>query len=184
MPSRIATAVFPGAGDVGCSRPAASRVGQRLSDKRSELPLRKLAELIGNRTRQFKRHRAIARGLPAKAITHLVDGVDDQIGDLVGPVGFVGRGTRCGGRWRGRGGRVAGAGGLAPYSLLPDWARTIARVFPSYWYLRGMDDVFVRRLTFGRVVPDVLALVACAAGALVVGAVLLRVRGGNRQVGT
>jgi ABC-2 type transport system permease protein len=79
---------------------------------------------------------------------------------------------------------VAGAGGLAPYSLLPDWARTIARVFPSYWYLRGMDDVFVRRLTFARVVPDVLALVACAAGALVVGAVLLRVRGGNRQVGT
>jgi ABC-2 type transport system permease protein len=72
---------------------------------------------------------------------------------------------------------VAGAGGLAPYSLLPDWARTIARVFPSYWYLRGMDDVFVRRLAFAEVVPDVLALVACSAVALLVGAGLLRLRG-------
>jgi len=75
---------------------------------------------------------------------------------------------------------VAGAGGLAPYSMLPDWARSIARIFPSYWYLRGMDDVFVRQQTFVDVLPDVLALLACTVAGFAVGAVLLRVRSRSR----
>jgi ABC-type multidrug transport system permease subunit len=71
---------------------------------------------------------------------------------------------------------VAGAGGLAPYSVMPDWARSLARVFPSYWYLRGMDDVFVSRLTFVDVLPDVLALLACTVAGLAIGLTLLRLR--------
>jgi ABC-2 type transport system permease protein len=71
---------------------------------------------------------------------------------------------------------VAGAGGLAPYSMLPDWARSIARIFPSYWYLRGMDDVFVRQMTFVDVLPDVLALLACTVAGFVIGTTLLRFR--------
>jgi ABC-2 type transport system permease protein len=71
---------------------------------------------------------------------------------------------------------VAGAGGLAPFSMMPEWARSVARIFPSYWYLRGMDDVFVRQLTFVDVVPDVLALLACSVVGLAIGAGLLRLR--------
>jgi ABC-2 type transport system permease protein len=71
---------------------------------------------------------------------------------------------------------VAGAGGLAPYTLLPGWARWLSRAFPSHWFLRGVDDVFVRGLTLGDVVPDVAALVACAVGGMVVGGLLLRLR--------
>ena len=77
---------------------------------------------------------------------------------------------------------VAGAGGLAPYSLLPEWARSIARIFPSYWYLRGMDDVFVRRLTFVDVLPAVLALLACSIAGFAVGAALLHLRRRTRSL--
>jgi ABC-2 type transport system permease protein len=71
---------------------------------------------------------------------------------------------------------VAGAGGLAPYSMLPDWARSVARIFPSYWYLRGMDGVFVHQLTLVDVWPDVLALLVCAVVGFLVGTTLLRLR--------
>lgn len=71
---------------------------------------------------------------------------------------------------------VAGAGGLAPYSLLPDWARWLSRLFPSHWYLRGIDDVFVRQLSVADVIPGVLALVACAVAGTAIGAALLRFR--------
>lgn len=71
---------------------------------------------------------------------------------------------------------VAGAGGLAPYSLLPDWARWLSRLFPSHWYLRGIDDVFVRQMSLADVLPGVLALVGCAITGAVLGASLLRLR--------
>jgi ABC-type multidrug transport system permease subunit len=71
---------------------------------------------------------------------------------------------------------VAGAGGLAPYTLLPHWARTLSRVFPSHWFLRGVDDLVVRRRVLADVAPDVGALVACAMVGFVVGALLLRYR--------
>jgi ABC-2 type transport system permease protein len=71
---------------------------------------------------------------------------------------------------------VAGAGGLAPYTLLPSWARFLSRAFPSHWYLRGIDDVVVRRLPLTDVWPNVGALLGYAVGGLVVGAVLLRYR--------
>jgi ABC-2 type transport system permease protein len=71
---------------------------------------------------------------------------------------------------------VAGAGGLAPYTLLPGWARFLSRVFPSHWYLRGIDDVVVRRVTISHVWPNVGALLACSIGGFAVGAVLMRYR--------
>jgi ABC-type multidrug transport system permease subunit len=75
---------------------------------------------------------------------------------------------------------VAGAGGLAPYTLLPGWARFLSRAFPSHWFLRGIDDLSVRRLSLVHVLPDVGALVACAVAALALGALLLRYRDPSR----
>ena len=71
---------------------------------------------------------------------------------------------------------VAGAGGLAPYTLLPTWAQTASRVFPSYWYLRGIDDVVVRGASLVDVWPNMVALLAFAAGFAIVGAVAIRLR--------
>jgi ribosome-dependent ATPase len=72
---------------------------------------------------------------------------------------------------------VAGAGGLAPYTRLPQWGQIVSRVLPSHWFLRGIDDIVVRRLSVAHVLPNVGALVGYAIGGVAVGTLLLRYRG-------
>jgi hypothetical protein len=67
---------------------------------------------------------------------------------------------------------VAASGGLAPYALLADWAKTIGWAFPSSPYLRGVDRVVVDGGSLVEVLPYLGGLVAWAAGLGAVGWVL------------
>jgi ABC-2 type transport system permease protein len=63
-------------------------------------------------------------------------------------------------------GAVGGA--LVPIELLPDWARVVAPVTPTYWVMRGMRSVILAGQSFrGIVLPCcVLAGMACAFAAV------------------
>jgi ABC-2 type transport system permease protein len=53
-------------------------------------------------------------------------------------------------------------GALVPFSTLPQWARTIAPVTPTYWAMRGFESVILDGRGFGAVAAPVCALAAMA----------------------
>jgi ABC-2 type transport system permease protein len=62
-------------------------------------------------------------------------------------------------------------GALVPLSVLPQWAKTIAPVTPTYWAMRGFQSVILDGRGFGAMAAPIIAL---AAMSLVFGAVALR----------
>lgn len=54
-------------------------------------------------------------------------------------------------------------GALVPISVLPDWARTIAPVTPTYWVMRGFRSVILDGRGLGAVAAPVVVLLAMAA---------------------
>jgi ABC-2 type transport system permease protein len=61
-------------------------------------------------------------------------------------------------------------GALVPISVLPDWARTVAPVVPTYWVMRGFGSVILDGKGFGGIVMPVCVLLGmgavCAVAAL------------------
>ncbi len=52
-------------------------------------------------------------------------------------------------------GLTAASGGLAPYTLLPEWAMVIGRALPTWWFLRGIDELTLRSGSLTDVLPNV-----------------------------
>jgi ABC-2 type transport system permease protein len=53
-------------------------------------------------------------------------------------------------------------GALVPYNVLPDWARTIAPVTPTYWAMRGLRSVILEGHGLGAIALPTLVLLAMA----------------------
>ena len=51
-------------------------------------------------------------------------------------------------------------GALVPLSVLPQWAKTIAPVTPTYWAMRGFDSVILDGQGLGAMAAPVAALTA------------------------
>jgi ABC-2 type transport system permease protein len=49
-------------------------------------------------------------------------------------------------------------GALVPYSVLPDWARTIAPLTPTYWAMRGLRSVILDGGAFAAIAMPTLVL--------------------------
>jgi ABC-2 type transport system permease protein len=62
-------------------------------------------------------------------------------------------------------------GALVPLSVLPQWAKTLAPLTPTYWAMRGFRSVILDGQGFGAMAAPIAAL---AAMSLVFGAVALR----------
>jgi ABC-2 type transport system permease protein len=54
-------------------------------------------------------------------------------------------------------------GALVPFSVLPDWARAIAPVTPTYWAMRGLESVILDGAGFGGVALPAGVLLAMSA---------------------
>jgi ABC-2 type transport system permease protein len=54
-------------------------------------------------------------------------------------------------------------GALVPFSTLPQWARTVAPITPTYWAMRGFRSVTLDGAGFGAMVAPICALAAMAA---------------------
>jgi ABC-2 type transport system permease protein len=54
-------------------------------------------------------------------------------------------------------------GALVPINVLPDWARTIAPVVPTYWVMRGFRSVILDGEGLGAVLAPIAVLVAMTA---------------------
>jgi hypothetical protein len=66
-------------------------------------------------------------------------------------------------------GLTAASGGLAPYTLLPEWAMVLGRALPTWWFLRGIDELTLRGGSFLDVLPNVGVIVAFTVGLVLVG---------------
>jgi ABC-2 type transport system permease protein len=53
-------------------------------------------------------------------------------------------------------------GALVPYSVLPDWARTVAPVTPTYWAMRGLRSVILDGQGFAAVAMPTVVLLCMA----------------------
>jgi ABC-2 type transport system permease protein len=67
-------------------------------------------------------------------------------------------------------GLTAASGGLAPYDLLPEWAKVIGKALPTWWFLRAIDAVSIDGASLSDVLPNVAVILAFAVGLVVVGA--------------
>lgn len=69
----------------------------------------------------------------------------------------------------------AGLGGaITPLSVLPDWARAIAPITPSYWAMRGFRSVTLTNGDLSSVVLPICVLLAFAAGFAILAAFRFR----------
>ena len=73
-------------------------------------------------------------------------------------------------------GFTAASGGLAPYDLLPEWAKLAGKALPTWWYLRAIDELTVDDAGLADVLPNVAALVLFTVGLVVAGALVTGVR--------
>lgn len=53
-------------------------------------------------------------------------------------------------------------GALVPISVLPDWARTLSPITPTYWAMRGFESVILDGRGFGAVLLPVTVLLGMA----------------------
>jgi ABC-2 type transport system permease protein len=65
-------------------------------------------------------------------------------------------------------------GAFVPFSVLPDWARAVAPVTPTYWAMRGMRSVVLDGQGFGGVMAPTVVLLAM--GMVFAGIAVLRFR--------
>jgi ABC-2 type transport system permease protein len=72
-------------------------------------------------------------------------------------------------------------GALVPYNVLPDWARTIAPVTPTYWAMRGFRSVILDGNGLGAVLTPTAVLLGMAA--MFVGVAIVRLRFDETKVG-
>ncbi len=73
-------------------------------------------------------------------------------------------------------GFTAASGGLAPYDLLPEWAKVVGRGLPTWWYLRAIDELAIRGAGLGDILPNVGVLLLFTLGLIVAGALVIGVR--------
>jgi ABC-2 type transport system permease protein len=66
-------------------------------------------------------------------------------------------------------------GAIAPISVLPEWARTIAPITPSYWAMRGFRSVTLADGGLGSVVLPIVMLLSFAAGFTILASLRFRV---------
>ena len=67
---------------------------------------------------------------------------------------------------------LAALGGvLTPLKTLPSWGQTIAPVTPTYWAMRGFNDVLLEREGFGGIVVPVAVLCGAAAAFITLAAI-------------
>jgi ABC-2 type transport system permease protein len=53
-------------------------------------------------------------------------------------------------------------GGLAPVSILPDWARAVAPATPSYWAIQGYREVVIESAGILDVLVPIVVLIGFA----------------------
>jgi len=66
-------------------------------------------------------------------------------------------------------GLTAASGGLAPYTLLPEWAMVLGRALPTWWFLRGIDELTLRDGSLVDVLPNVGVIVVATVVLVLVG---------------
>jgi ABC-2 type transport system permease protein len=54
-------------------------------------------------------------------------------------------------------------GALVPLAVLPEWAKKIAPITPTYWAMRGFRSVILDGQSFGAMVAPIAALAAMSA---------------------
>jgi ABC-2 type transport system permease protein len=72
-------------------------------------------------------------------------------------------------------------GALVPFDVLPNWARTIAPVTPTYWAMRGFRSVILAGDGLEAVAAPIAVLLAMTAGAIVLA--MLRFRFDQHKAG-